>query len=401
MDSLFEGMVLFNPSQLASDQDQQNHHQEQQQQQQDHHQEQQQQQQQDHQDNHHDPINPPPPIPIDAPTTTADSESTTSSLNSNSHSTSQPLDENLFSDLTIVAPLETLPQSQNSSSTPSISTTTTRAIPSISRQVSRKKKRAGLRIGYGRDGSRDAYSHFSPSDLDSDSHSIQSDALDDLPHTEDHNLVSTTPTKIDHDDDDNQTTTQVQQEEQHEEKEVQEEQHEEKEVQVEQQEAKEVQEERQEAKEVQEEKGEMSLEDIKAQIAEKLKGARELVASVSAARKESIRRRRKAAENVNVALIKHRELEKELEEACEAEDFERAERVSDSLAAAEEEKQSFHIALREAEAESDANESNMQEALQAQIAAEELCVSLLHNFATVSTLFFSFPNYAYLLKPCA
>ena len=378
MDSLFEGMVLFNPSQLTSDQDQQNHHQ----------------QQEDHQDNHHDPINPPPPIPIDAPTTTAttaDSDSTTSSLNSNSHSSSQPLDENLFSDLTIVAPLETLPQSQNSSSTPSISTTTTRAIPSISRQVSRKKKRAGLRIGYGRDGSRDAYSHFSPSDLDLDSHSIQSDALDDLPHTEDHNLVSATPTKIDHDDDDNQTTTQVQQEEQHEEKEVQEEQ----------QEAKEVQEERQEAKEVQEEKGEMSLEDIKAQIAEKLKGARELVASVSAARKESIRRRRKAAENVNVALIKHRELEKELEEACEAEDFERAERVSNSLAAAEEEKQSFHIALREAEAESDANESNMQEALQAQIAAEELCVSLLHNFATVSTLFFSFPNYAYLLKPCA
>ena len=392
MDSLFEGMVLFNPSQLTSDQDQQNHPQ--------------QQEEEDHQDNHHDPINPPPPIPIDAPTTTAttaDSDSTTSSLNSNSHSSSQPLDENLFSDLTIVAPLETLPQSQNSSSTPSISTTTTttRAIPSISRQVSRKKKRAGLRIGYGRDGSRDAYSHFSPSDLDPDSHSIQSDALDDLPHTEDHNLVSATPTKIDHDDDDNQTTTQVQQEEQHEEKEVQEEQHEEKEVQDEQQEAKEVQEERQEAKEVQEEKGEMSLEDIKAQIAEKLKGARELVASVSAARKESIRRRRKAAENVNVALIKHRELEKELEEACEAEDFERAERVSNSLAAAEEEKQSFHIALREAEAESDANESNMQEALQAQIAAEELCVSLLHNFATVSTLFFSFPNYAYLLKPCA
>ncbi|KAM4130259.1 hypothetical protein ACJW30_01G087200 [Castanea mollissima] len=358
MDSLFEGMVLFNPSQLASDQDQQNHHQE---------------QQQGHQDNHHDPINPPPPIPIDAPTTTAttaDSESTTSSLNSNSHSSSQPLDENLFSDLTIVAPLETLPQSQNSSSTPSISTTTTRAIPSISRQVSRKKKRAGLRIGYGRDGSRDAHSHFSPLDLDSDSHSIQSDSLDDLPHTEDHNLVSSTPTKIDHDDDDNQTTAQVQQEEQREAKEEQ------------QEEAKEEQQQQQEAKKVEEEKGELSLEDIKAQIAEKLKGARELVASVSAARKESIRRRRKAAENVNVALIKHRELEKELEEACEAEDFEKAERVSDSLAAAEEEKLSFLIALREAEAESDANESNMQEALQAQIAAEELCVSLLHKFAT-------------------
>lgn len=362
MDSLFEGMVLFNPSQLASDQDKQNHHQEQE-------------QQEDHQDNHHDPINSPSPIPIDAPTTTAttaDSESTASSLNSNSHSSSQPLDENLFSDLTIVAPLETLPQSQNSSSTPSISTTT-RAIPSVSRQVSRKKKRAGLRIGYGRDGSRDAHSHFSPLDPDSDSHSIQSDSLDDLPHAEDHNLVSSTPTKIDHDDDDdddNQTTAQFQQEEQHEKKEEQQE------------------EQQQEAKKVQEEKGELSLEDIKAQIAEKLKGAGELVASVSAARKESIRRRRKAAENVNVALIKHRELEKELEEACEAEDFERAERVSDSLAAAEEEKQSFLIALREAEAESDANESNMQEALQAQIAAEELCVSLLHKFATVSTLFF-------------
>lgn len=349
MDSLFEGMVLFNPTQSPADQQEQDHS----------------------NSDHHDPINP-PSIPIEAPTTTSD-HATPTSTNSYS-SSSQPLDENLFSDLTIVTPLETLAQSQSQNCSISIdadTTTTTPSIsiPPISRQISRKKKRAGLRIGYGRE-FRDA-PPLSPSDLDSPSHSLQSDAPDDLdlPYTnpQDHNLDSTPTKHDDHDadDDHDQVTTQIEQRQQ--------EQEQEQEQQQQQQE---------QEKKVDDEKGELSLEYIKAQISENLKRARELVASVSAARKDSIRRRRKAAENVNVASIKHRELEKELEEACEAEDFERAERVSDNLAAAEEEKQTFLIALREAEAESDATESKMQEALYAQIAAEELCVSLLNHFAS-------------------
>jgi hypothetical protein len=337
MDSLFEGMVLFDPSQLAADQ---------------------QHKEEEEEEDHHD--NQGPPIPIDAPSTASTSSS------SYSYSSSQPLDENLFSDLTIVTPLETQSQSQSqsrshlsptsSSSTAidaSIPTTdsTTQVIPLLSRQISRKKKRAGLRIGYARDAP--------PLPL--------YDAVDDHIHTANgshaHDALVAEDEKTSKHDDHIQQRRQQQQQEQEEEEE--------------------------EVAAVDDQKpspsSELSFEYVNAQISEKLNRARELVASVSTARKDSIRSRRKASEKVNLASVKHRELEKELEEACEAEDFERAERVSESLAAAEREKQSFLIALRDAEADSDAIDSEMHEALQAQIAAEEICVSLLDHFAKVST----------------
>jgi hypothetical protein len=354
MDSLFEGMVLFDPSQLAADQQ----HKEEEKgggggEEEEEEEEKEGAEEEDHRG---------PPIPIDAPSAASTSSS------SYSYSSSQPLDENLFSDLTIVTPLETQsrshPSPTSSSSTAidaSIPTTasTTQVIPLLSRQISRKKKRAGLRIGYARDAP--------PLPL--------YDAVDDHIHTSDgshaHDALVAEDGKTSKHDDHIQQRQEEEEEEEEEEDEEEEEEEEEEVVAVYDQKSS--------------PSSELSFEHVNAQISEKLNYARELVASVSTARKDSIRRRRKATENVNLASIKHRELEKELEEACEAEDFEMAERVSESLAAAEREKQAFLIALRDAEADSNDIDSKMHEALQAQIAAEEQCVSLLDHFAKVST----------------
>lgn len=126
---------------------------------------------------------------------------------------------------------------------------------------------------------------------------------------------------------------------------------------------------------------ESRYDQIKIQIADKLNCAHQAVAAVSAKRKDLIRKRRKAEEELNLASAKHKEMEKELEEAVESEDFETAERVSDSLAAAEKNKEFLSIALRDAEADCDAIDSKMQEALELQIVAEEECAALLKSFA--------------------
>lgn len=323
MDSLFEGMILFNPSQTLADQD--------------------------GVDGNCDPI---PPTDASA---------------SLSSSSSQPLDENLFSDLTLITPN----QFRNPLLDPSptrISTSTTREeTPSVSRQISRKKKKASLRIGYGRDSLNqlslvdDAEVQYSPSD---DSHSqtksfslLPDETLDSHPSPpttsqailvrEDHDLVL----------DDVQFKPFPQQNEQEQ-------------IQLE------------EEKTTCSTSTEANFDRVRAIISEKLHHARQLAASISASRKDSIRRRRKAAQNLNLASTKSMELEKELEEACEAEDFEMAERLSQSLAGAEKDKQAFIAALRDAEAECDAIDSKMQEVLERQITAEEECVSLLEQFAT-------------------
>ncbi|KAL2529827.1 hypothetical protein Fot_22428 [Forsythia ovata] len=129
---------------------------------------------------------------------------------------------------------------------------------------------------------------------------------------------------------------------------------------------------------------ELRFEEIRTKISERLKHAREAVVSVSAARKDSIRRRRKAADNLNQASAKYNELEKQLEEACEAEDFEKAESVSERLSSAERERELMALALRDAEADCDAVESKMQEVLDLQIRAEEECASLLESFTVDS-----------------
>ncbi|KAK7405818.1 hypothetical protein VNO78_07428 [Psophocarpus tetragonolobus] len=127
---------------------------------------------------------------------------------------------------------------------------------------------------------------------------------------------------------------------------------------------------------------EAEFRELKASIHEKLSHASQLVKSAFSARKDSIRNRRKTVENANLASLKHMELEKQLEEACEAEDFERAERVSENLSDAEKEKQAFINSLREADAFVDALDLKLQHALESQLAAKEHCAILLDHYAT-------------------
>ncbi|KAM6584409.1 hypothetical protein CsatB_011411 [Cannabis sativa] len=89
---------------------------------------------------------------------------------------------------------------------------------------------------------------------------------------------------------------------------------------------------------------------IKNQISEMLEFVRQLAASVSADRKEAIANRRKAAQTLHRASNAYAELETRLDEACRSEDFETAETLSESLAAAESEKQTLVAALADAEA---------------------------------------------------
>ncbi|XP_010523279.1 PREDICTED: coiled-coil domain-containing protein 39 [Tarenaya hassleriana] len=260
----------------------------------------------------------------------------------------EPLDENMFSDLTIVSPVKNLAEStdpvphlsSSSSSSPYVNTAShgataetamakTSKVTSFGRQVSRKKKRAaGLRIGYGR------HENSNLDEEEDDSVSQSSDSisqpLDSVSQPLD--SVSQPLDSVD----------------QHSDSAV----------------------------------GISMLELVKAQISEKLSRARELAASVTIARKDAIRRRRQASEDLRLASTKHVELEKQLEEAIEAEDFESAERISESLAAADRDRQNLMVLLREAESRCDALDSKMKEVLLSQITAEEESATLLRVFST-------------------
>ncbi|KOM26651.1 hypothetical protein LR48_Vigan303s007300 [Vigna angularis] len=126
---------------------------------------------------------------------------------------------------------------------------------------------------------------------------------------------------------------------------------------------------------------EAEFEQIKATIREKLNLASQLVKNASSARKDSIRNRRKIVENANLASLRYMELEKQLEEACEAEDFERAEKVSEKLSVAEKEKLTYINSLREADAFVDALDLKLQHTLESQLVAEEQCAILLDHYA--------------------
>lgn len=358
MDSLFEGMVLFNPSQIQED--------------------------------------PPPDNPPDDPS--GDCQTDLPATSTLASSSSQPLDENLFSDLTLVTPLQDSqvaeaelplqslsrqPSAAADASTVAVAAATT---TTTAKQSSRKKKRAGLRIGYGRDtlSSNDLPQAEPPSTPPQHplpiSSSIGSETLDDSqnakpssvgdtdalplhpPITTDTDAVVTLPaTEYSPLYDDSKSD--IKESGSSKDEEIS-----------------------QEGSANKDSFSEEEFRQIKARIIEKLNRARERVASVSAVRKDSIRNRRKAVENVNLASLKHMELEKQLEEAIEAEDFERAERVSQDISAAEREKQTLMNLLKEADALIDSVDLKMQQALDSQIAAEEECAILLEQFATVSTI---------------
>ncbi|GJN15737.1 hypothetical protein PR202_gb02675 [Eleusine coracana subsp. coracana] len=120
---------------------------------------------------------------------------------------------------------------------------------------------------------------------------------------------------------------------------------------------------------------------LRSQISGKLESIQQRSATVVAKRRQLAARRRKVAEDVSSATSKHKDLERELEEACETEDFERAERISDSIAALEKEKDQLLMALRDAEVDYDSVDSELQDVLESRIAAEEEAAVLLEQFA--------------------
>lgn len=302
MDSLFEGMVLFTPSQLAAEQSL---------------------------EEEDVPKANPNPNKSESPAKSNDIDTRIEAAVS-----SEPLEENLFSDLTLQ--LQTQPQSS-----PSITYTKTKS--------SRKKKRAaGLRIGYGRDTT--PHSSSAPDDDDAgddDDVTCTIDEADVDAEASSKNSYSSISVPV--------VVNEINNNDPH-----------------------------------------QRFEYLRSVISDKLNRARELAASVSAARKDSIRRRRKAADDVELASLRHSQLEKQLDEACEAEDFEAAQRISDLLAAAETHQQSLLIALRDAEAHCDAIDSKMYDVLVSQIAAEQDCASLLDHFSAVSTLYSSSLSLFYL-----
>ncbi|WZY91994.1 hypothetical protein YC2023_064323 [Brassica napus] len=297
MDSLFEGMELFTPSSsLLSDSS---------------------------------PAILPPSTVITAPAAEA------------TETMSEPLDEDMFSDLTIVTPVQHVPEAvTHQSPLPSSSSSSS---SSMRRQVSRRKKRSGgLRIGYGRHEVNDDEDDDSVSQQSADSVSQLSDSVNQVT---DSVSQQSTDSVSQQSDSVNQVTDSVNQEP---------------------------------ADSV----VDQPLDSVKAQIEGKLKLARALAASVTSSRKNAIRKRRQASENLRLASKAHDELEKQLEEAIEAEDFDAAEKISESLAAAERDKLSLAALLRQAESDCDAIESKMEEVLLSQIAAEEESASLLRGFCT-------------------
>lgn len=315
MDSLFEGMVLFTPNNSTnkSELDLETH-------------------------NRHDLVNnQPQQLPLQQQHDYAQDPAAVESHQPPSSSSSEPLDENLFSDLTLQFQTPTQTQEEDVVQIPTSKPTPTPTPKTTSRHNStsrRKKRAAGLRIGYAR----------------SNSNSKVDDDVDDVYVDDDNSLplppISSTPVGP-------TTLPSVSVEEQ---------------VVV--------------ANDQVEALPELRLDQSKALIADKLNRTRQSAASVSVSRKDAIARRRAAADHLNLASLEYANLEKQLEEACEAEDFDTAQRLSDSLAAAQKQKQALLDALRDAEANCDDLDSKMHHLLQSQIAAEEECASLLQRFAT-------------------
>uniref|UniRef100_J3MUE9 UVR domain-containing protein n=1 Tax=Oryza brachyantha TaxID=4533 RepID=J3MUE9_ORYBR len=127
------------------------------------------------------------------------------------------------------------------------------------------------------------------------------------------------------------------------------------------------------------------LAHLRSQISGKFESVQQRAIAVAAKRRQLAGRRRKVAEDVGSAAARHKDLERELEESCEAEDFERAEKISDSLAALEKEKDRLLTALRDAEHNYDSVDLELQDVLESQIAAEEEAAALLENFAKDGT----------------
>ncbi|KQJ98970.1 myosin heavy chain, non-muscle [Brachypodium distachyon] len=345
-DSLFEGMVLFAPA---------------------------------------DPAAEAAPEPSKPPSPRADPAA--AAADGDSGAASQPLDEDLFSDLTLLDPQPPLdhdqdqhPQGQDQNHRPASPAAPASPAPAaaLSRQPSssslRKKKRA-VRIGYGRSPQSapalpptDAIAStttaaaatviptisgsFSDASLHDAAHPTPGQYLDQLSNGSEEDVAVVDP-------DDNSFDV------------------------------------KEEVKEdAEKEVGgtgvavlgiEERLALLRSQISGKLDSIQQRAASVAAKRRQLAGKQRKVAEDVGSAASKHKDLERELEEACEAEDFERAERISDSLAALEKEKDRLLMTLRDAELVYDSVDLELQDVLESRITVEEEAAALLEQFAKDAT----------------
>lgn len=309
------------------------------------------------------------------------------------NSQSEPLDEDLFSDLTLQVPTPSLTLSPSRSpSEPGTPATSTTPTPSPLRQVSRKKKRA-VRVGY----ARDAVSIDDEPHLPSSSTAFSSSAPLPAVFSEEVTappLPPTEPEEISSTDSSSNLAVQSRDTSQSE-REI--EQHEEPSAVVNQEQGNKEEvslvettsrsESDNDKVAVENEEGcdsiEQKLAVVRAKILKKAELATQRAVSIMAKRKELALRRRNVGEELKMASAKYKELESELEEACEAEDFERAERISNSLASVENEKNQLLLDLRSAELDYQSVESDMQDMLDLHLSAEEEAGSLLQLFAKV------------------
>ncbi|XP_051203192.1 uncharacterized protein [Lolium perenne] len=353
-DSLFEGMVLFAPSLSA-----------------------------DPAAAAEAPEPPKPPTPRPAAAAAADADTDTSAA-------SQPLDEDLFSDLTLLAPQPPLdqaqqPQAQDQSHRPASPVSPAPApAAALSRQPSssalRKKKRA-VRIGYGR--SPQSAPALPPTvapptttttttttatttaaaatAIPTASSSGSLPVPDASPHDAAPPIPSQHPDHHQADNGDEQLASVLDPKASS-----------------------------SDAKEEDVAGGaavgiEERLALLRSRMSSKLDAIQQRAAAVAAKRRQLAGRQRKVAEDVASAASKHKDLERELEEACEAEDFERAERISDSLAALETDKDRLLTALRDAELVYDSVDLELQDVLESRIAMEEEAAALLEQFVKDAT----------------
>ncbi|CAK9868678.1 unnamed protein product [Sphagnum jensenii] len=122
---------------------------------------------------------------------------------------------------------------------------------------------------------------------------------------------------------------------------------------------------------------EMKFNLIKQAIATKVKSLKERGLLVSAKRKDAAQKRRQAAEIVASESARHKDLEAQLEVACETEDFEKADDLSGKILESEKTQEEAVRVFTVAEVECDQIAAEMQEVLDLEIEIEEQGAQLL------------------------
>jgi hypothetical protein len=134
---------------------------------------------------------------------------------------------------------------------------------------------------------------------------------------------------------------------------------------------------------------EMKFNLIKQAIATKVKSLKERGLLVSAKRKDAAQKRRQAAEMVASESARHKDLEAQLEVACETEDFEKADDLSGKILESEKTQEEAVRVFTVAEVECDQIAAEMQEVLDLEIEIEEEGAQLLQALTKVPPTDFS------------